>query len=133
MLLAIGSLAALGMLLERAVIRPILGQPQFTIVMLTIGIAYVLRELVATVPGIGTDTHTLAVPYKGQVWRFGELVVNVEQFVVIVVTALLCAAFFALFRFIKLGVAMQVTSQNQLAAHYKSSTCRRRARAPGPR
>ena len=37
---------ALGIVLERVVIRPILGQPQFTIVMLTIGIGYLARGLI---------------------------------------------------------------------------------------
>ena len=34
-------MALFGLLLERVVIRPILGQPQFAIVMLTIGVGYV--------------------------------------------------------------------------------------------
>jgi branched-chain amino acid transport system permease protein len=39
-----------GVALERVVIRPILGQPAFSIVMLTIGIGYVLRGLITMVP-----------------------------------------------------------------------------------
>jgi branched-chain amino acid transport system permease protein len=70
------------------------------------------------VPAIGTETHVLPVPYKDQIWKLGALVINVEQVVVIVVTAVLCAALFALFRYSKLGIAMQASSQNQLAAYY---------------
>lgn len=117
-LLALAAMVAFGMLVELAVIRPILGQPQFSIVMLTIGIGYVLRGLITMVPGIGTETHTLAVPYKDQVWKLGGLVVNVEQAVVIGATAVLCALLFAMFRYSKLGIAMQASSQNQLAAYY---------------
>jgi branched-chain amino acid transport system permease protein len=80
-----------GIALERVVIRPILGQPAFTLVMLTIGIGYVARGLVTMIPGIGTETHTLPVPYKDQTWNVGALVLNVEQMVVIVATAILCA------------------------------------------
>ena len=76
-----------GVLAERAVIRPILGQPAFSIVMLTFGIGYVARGAITMIPGIGTETHTLPVPYKDQVWKLGELVLNVEQLVVIGVTA----------------------------------------------
>jgi branched-chain amino acid transport system permease protein len=83
-------MAAFGVLLELVVIRPILGQPQFSIVMLTIGIAYVARGLITMVPGIGTETHTLAVPYKDQIWKLGELVVNLEQMAIIAATAVLC-------------------------------------------
>ena len=112
------AMAVFGVLLERAVIRPILGQPAFSIVMLTIGIGYVARGLITMIPGIGTETHTLPVPYKDQIWKVGGLVLNVEQMAVIGVTAVLCALLFALFRYSKLGIAMQASSQNQLAAYY---------------
>jgi len=41
---AIAAMALFGIALERVVIRPILGQPAFSIVMLTIGVGYVLRR-----------------------------------------------------------------------------------------
>ena len=115
---SISAMALFGVLLERAVIRPILGQPAFSIVMLTIGIGYVLRGLITMIPTIGTETHTLPVPYKDQVLKLGGLIISAEQLVVIAVTVLLCAALFALFKYSKLGVAMQAASQNQLAAYY---------------
>ena len=115
---AIGGMGLFGFLVERIVIRPILGQPAFSIVMLTIGIGYVARGLITMIPVIGTETHVLPVPYKDQIWRLGTLVLNVEQMVVIAVTAVLCAGLFALFKYSKVGIAMQASSQNQLAAYY---------------
>ena len=115
---AIIGMGLFGVVLERLVIRPILGQPAFSIVMLTIGVGYVLRGLITMIPNIGTDTHTLPVPYAGELLRLGTLVVSAEQIVVIGVTGLLCAGLFAMFRYSKLGVAMQASSQNQLAAYY---------------
>jgi branched-chain amino acid transport system permease protein len=119
---AIAAMAAFGVLLERAVIRPILGQPAFSIVMLTIGIGYVARGLITMIPSIGTETHTLPVPYKDQVFKLGAvsnpLVLNIEQMVVIGSTALLCLLLYAIFRYSRVGVAMQASSQNQLAAYY---------------
>ncbi len=115
---AIAGMAVFGMLLERVVIRPILGQPAFSIVMLTIGIGYVARGLITMIPNIGTETHTLPVPYKDQIWKLGGLVLNVEQMVVIAATSVLCAVLFTVFKYSKIGVAMQASSQNQLAAYY---------------
>ena len=115
---SIVAMAATGMLAERAVIRPILGQPAFSIVMLTIGMGYVARGAITMIPGIGTETHTLPVPYKDAVIKLGELVLNVEQMVVIGATCVLCGLLFALFKFSKVGIAMQASSQNQLAAYY---------------
>jgi branched-chain amino acid transport system permease protein len=115
---AIVAMALFGFALERAVIRPIIGQPAFAIVMLTIGIAYVARGAITMIPAIGTETHTLPVPYKDQVFTAAGVVFAVEQLVVIVVTALLCLVLYLLFSRSKVGVAMQAASQNQLAAYY---------------
>jgi branched-chain amino acid transport system permease protein len=119
------AMGVFGIGLERVVIRPILGQPAFTLVMLTIGIGYVARGLVTMIPGIGTETHTLPVPYKDQIWNIGALVLNVEQMVVIGATTVLCAALYAMFRYTRVGVAMQASSQNQLAAYYMGIPVRR--------
>ncbi len=107
-----------GVLVERVAVRPILGQPQFTVVMLTIGLGYIARGLVSMVPGIGTDTNALDVPYKGLAWKAGGLVLSAEHIVIISVTGVLCLGLYALFKFTKVGIAMQASSQNQLAAHY---------------
>jgi branched-chain amino acid transport system permease protein len=115
---AIAAMAVFGLLLETVVIRPILGQPAFSIVMLTVGIGYVARGLITMIPGIGTETHTLAVPYKDQVWNAGGLIVNMEQMAVIAATAVLCAILYTVFKYSKVGIAMQAASQNQLAAYY---------------
>lgn len=115
---ALAAMGAFGMLLERLVIRPILGQPAFSMVMLTIGIGYVARGLITMLPGIGTETHALPVPYKDEVWKLGPLVLNVEQMAVIGATATLCLLLFAAFRYSRVGIAMQAASQNQLAAYY---------------
>ena len=112
---SIAAMALLGFAAERLVIRPVLGQPAFAIVMLTIGIGYVARGLITMIPAIGTETHTLPVPYKDGVAKWGELVINIEQMVVIAATALLCGLLFLLFRFSRVGIAMQASSQNQLA------------------
>ena len=115
---AVAAMAVIGILLERVVIRPILGQPAFSIVMLTIGMGYVARGMITMLPNVGTETYTFPVPYKDQIWKLGGLVLNVEQMVVIAATALLSGLLYGLFKFSKIGVAMQAASQNQLAAYY---------------
>src|SRR3954465_1432187 len=114
---AVVVMAAVGMLIERIVIRPVLGYPTFTVVMITIGIGYILRGVVTMVPGWGTETYSLKTPFEGVV-RIGGAVIAAEQLATIVLSAALCLALYLFFRFAKLGVAMQATSQNQLAAYY---------------
>lgn len=117
-ILAVVAMAVAGLVIERGIIRPVLGQPAFSIVMITFGLGYMARGLVTMIPGIGTDTHSLAAPYKGEVLNVGGLVLAAEQMVIIAATTLLCAGLFALFRYSRIGVAMQASSQNQLAAYY---------------
>jgi len=124
-LFAVAAMAAVGMLIERIVLRPVLGQPAFTVVMITIGVGYVLRGVVTMIPGWGTDTYTFPTPFADGTFRLGEVIIAVQQVAVIVMTAALVAVLYVFFRFSKLGVAMQATSQNQLAAAYMGIPVRR--------
>jgi len=124
-LFAVAIMAVVGMLLEKVVLRPVLGQPAFTVVMITIGVGYVLRGVVTMIPGWGTDTYTLPTPFSEGVVKFGGIIFGVQQLAVICMTAALCAALYVFFRYAKLGVAMQATSQNQLAAAYMGIPVRR--------
>jgi branched-chain amino acid transport system permease protein len=115
---AVAVTALLGVLTERLVLRPILGQPAFAIVMVTLGLGYVGRGLITMIPEVGTETNALPAPFKDEVVKLGGLVLGMEHVVVIGVTVALCAVLYAVFRFTRTGIAMQAASQNQLAAWY---------------
>ncbi len=124
-LFAIAVMAVVGMVLERVVLRPVLGQPAFTVVMITIGVGYVLRGVVTMIPGWGSDTFTLPTPFSEGVLKVGPIIFAVQQVAVIAMTSALCLVLYLFFRYSKLGVAMQATSQNQLAAAYMGIPVRR--------
>jgi branched-chain amino acid transport system permease protein len=124
-LFAVAAMAVTGMLIERLVLRPVLGQPAFTVVMITIGIGFVLRGIVTMIPGWGTDTYTFPTPFADGTFKIGEVIFAVQQVAVIGMTAALVAVLYLFFRYSKLGVAMQATSQNQLAAAYMGIPVRR--------
>ena len=117
-LVAVAVTALLGYGIEFLVIRPILGQPAFSVVMVTIAVSFIARGLVMLLPGVGTETHALATPFQDQVLRWGALVMNVDRVLVVGVTLLLCGGLFAMFKLTQVGIAMQAVSQNQLAAYY---------------
>jgi branched-chain amino acid transport system permease protein len=122
---ALLAMALFGFVLERAVLNPILGQPAFAIIMVTIGIGFIARGLVTMIPGWGTDTHTIEAPFRGEVMRAGGLVIAAEHLVIIAATVALSAVLYAFFRYSRVGVAMQAASQNQLAAYYMGIPVRR--------
>jgi branched-chain amino acid transport system permease protein len=122
---AVAVMIVVGMGLERAVLRPVLGYPSFTVVMATIGVGFVLRGVVTMIPGWGTETYRLATPFDDSVMRVGGVVVAGQQLAVILHTAALCLALYLFFRYTRIGIAMQATSQNQLAAYYMGIPVRR--------
>ena len=115
---AVVGMAALGGAMDRVVMRPLVGQPAFALFMVTIGIGFLLRAVVSMVPGWGTDTHTMPSPFAGEVVALGPLVLSAEHLSIIMMTAIVVFVFFLFFSKTRLGVAMQATSQNQLAAYY---------------
>ena len=113
---AILAMAAIGWSIERTVLRRLLGQPQIAVMILTIALGFLLRFVAGAV--WGHDPLTFENPVAGANVRLGALVVGLDEVAVIAVTVLLTVALFAFFGRTKLGIAMQASSQNQLAAYY---------------
>ena len=122
---ALAGMALAGLLIERVALRPILGQPAFSVVMVTIGLGYLARGAVTMIPFWGTETHTLPAPFRQEVLYLGALAIDMEQVVIVAATVALCALLYLFFRFTRVGVAMQAASQNQLAAYYMGIPVRR--------
>jgi branched-chain amino acid transport system permease protein len=118
-------LVAVGALFDRFLLRPIIGQPTFSAVMVTIGIGFVARGIATMVPGWGTDTHALKAPWSDGTIRLGSLVVSSDDLAIIALTAALCLVLWLFFSRTRIGIAMQASSQNQLAAYYMGIPVRR--------
>ena len=116
LLAAVGVMALVGVLLERLLLRPMIGEPHFAVLMLTIGLGFVLRAVAGAI--WGNEPRVLDLPYAGIVWQWVDLVVGAENVAIVGGTLLLCGLLYLFFRFTRLGVAMQAASQNQLAAFY---------------
>ncbi len=123
--LTLAVLVAVGALFDRFLLRPIIGQPTFSAVMVTIGIGFVARGIATMVPGWGTDTHALKAPWSDATIRLGEMVVSSDDLAIIALTAALCVVLWFFFSRTRIGIAMQASSQNQLAAYYMGIPVRR--------
>jgi branched-chain amino acid transport system permease protein len=116
--LAAACMALAGAALDRVVLRPMVGQPVFSIVIITIGIGFLIRAMVTMLPGWGTETRSIATPYARGVTALGSVVIGDEYLTIIAATLILVLVLYGFFRFTTLGIAMQATSQNQLAAYH---------------
>ncbi len=106
--------AALGIVIERVVLRPLIGEPIIAVIMVTIGLASIIRGLCHMIwspeyrtfppifPPEPLDLGFAIVP-SGLLWGF--------------IFAVLCTVIFTLiFRYTRTGLAMRATAANQQAA-----------------
>lgn len=114
--LAIIVMAVFSYLLEVVVIRQLFGQPQFAVVILTIALGFVMRFIAGVV--FGHEPQSLETPMAGKAINLGGLVLGYDEVFVILVTAVLTVLLYFFFARTRIGVAMQASSQNQLAAYY---------------
>ena len=121
--LAVVVTALFGFLLDVLVLRRVIGQPQFAVVMLTLGLAFIFRTaagLAWTYDSVGFTT-----PFTNRMVKVGGLVLGADSLSIIVGTLILCLVLYLFFSRTRLGVAMQAASQNQLAAYYMGIPVRR--------
>jgi branched-chain amino acid transport system permease protein len=86
--------------------------------MVTIGISILARSVASMIPGWGTDTYGYKTPFTEKFLRSGGLVISWEHLAIIILTLILIIVFYLFFKFTRIGIAMQATSENQLAAVY---------------
>lgn len=113
---AILIMGVFGYLLDLVVLRRMFGQSQIAVIILTIALGFVLRFFAGLI--WGHQPVSLQSPIAGRDVRFGGLVLGLDEIAVITVTVILTVVLYFYFNRTKLGVAMQASSQNQLAAYY---------------
>jgi branched-chain amino acid transport system permease protein len=118
--LLISSLATglLGTLFEKILLRPLIGESVFPIIMLTLGLGYFIRASVNMIPQWGGEIRSIITPFTGKNLTFSSLVLPWEQIAIIIMTAALILILYFFFRFTRIGVGIRATSQNQLGAVY---------------
>ena len=116
LLMAFVLIALFGALLDSTVLRRVMGQPQFAVVMLTIGLGAIFRSFASIT--WGSEIYTLPTPFSARATRIGGVSVSHEYLSIIAGTIVLCAVLYVFFTHTRVGVAMQAASQNQLAAYY---------------
>jgi branched-chain amino acid transport system permease protein len=112
--LAMAACAAVGFLIERLVLRRMVGQPVFSVIMITIGLAIFIDQVVTWKWGF--DRLDLEDPWGLATFTVGGVIVAVTDVVRIVAAGGLLAAFFAFFRYSRVGIAMRATASDQEAA-----------------
>lgn len=104
----------LGIVVERLVLRPLIGEPIISVIMVTIGLSSLLR---AVVNGIwGTTGRAFPSFLPDSVVNIGGALVPLDRFIALGIVGLLLTGFMLFFRYSKEGIAMRATADDQQAA-----------------
>ena len=106
--------AALGMVMEQLLIRPIVHGPEFTLVIVTFAIGLIIKAAIRL--HWQDNTFTLDAPFVGPPIALGVLRLNPAYLVFIVSTVVVVAALFVFFGYSKFGKAMRATALDPIAA-----------------
>jgi branched-chain amino acid transport system permease protein len=104
---------ALGWLLERFVLRPLIAQPILSLITVTLGVAFFLEGAVSLI----WPTSIAALPrlFPTEPVHIGPAVVSQEYLWAAVISLVLFVLLSLFFKYNKMGVAMRATADDQLA------------------
>jgi len=114
LLLTFAFSATLGIVLERLVLRPLIGEPIISVIMVTLGLSSVLR---AIVQGIwGTDTRPLPSVFSLDPIQLGPLPIARGYLYSAGCVAVLLVVLTLFFKYARPGIAMRATADSQQVA-----------------
>ena len=113
-LFAIACCAAIGAVFEALVLRRMIGQPIFAIILITIGLFLLVEPVTTTIwhnPPTGVET-----PWGLKTVKLGSVHVLQVNIATVVLGAVVLGLFFLLFQYTRVGLAMRATAVDQEAA-----------------
>jgi branched-chain amino acid transport system permease protein len=106
--------AMLGFLVERTILRYMLGQPIISIIMVTIGLSSILMGIAEIV--WSTDFKSFPPLFPRAPIIVGDLIIRSNLFWGFVISMVAVVSFAIVFKYTKVGVAMRATADDQMAA-----------------
>ncbi len=110
-LATLGITAVMGVITERLVLRPMLGESHFSVVMVTIGLSIFLRSMSGIL--FGHDNHVFPNPFPQEPIHIKGIVLSHTHLWTMLVSFGLMIAFLVFFKFARLGLGMRATANDQ--------------------
>ena len=104
-----------GLVVERLILRRMVGRPAFALIMITIGMLFIIQEVVTLIWGF--DSHELGDPWGVSTIQVGDVFIRVADLWTVGIALAVVGAFFAFFRFTSLGLAMRATALDLSLIH----------------
>ena len=108
------AMVALGFVLERGILRPMVGQPVVSVIMVTIGLSFALQGLVSIF--WGASTRELPLPVRFEPYVVGPVFVSPINLLAAGIAIVFLIGFGLFFTRSRLGVAMRAVADDQQAS-----------------
>ncbi len=110
LIFAMGTAALMGLAIERIALRPLVGQSELAIIMMTIALATVLEGLATLIWGGEYKTYHGVLPTL--TLKLGQISVPPESLIGLMVSIVAVAALMFVFHRTKIGLAMRATAED---------------------
>lgn len=110
LILAVISAIIMGLIIERLALRPLVGQPELAIIMMTIALSTVLEGLATLIWGGEYKTYHGLLPTI--TLKVGQISVPPESLIGLMVSVVTVTLLLLLFRYTKIGLAMRATAED---------------------
>lgn len=104
-------MALFGAAVERSIIRPMLGKPLYTTVLITLGLLLAITQVIQVV--WTQPVYILIAPWAGDTSELLGININHEDLWNVLIALVLLVLFWILFQFTNLGLSMRATAVNQ--------------------
>jgi branched-chain amino acid transport system permease protein len=106
--------ALLGLLIERVILRPLIGSHLISVIMVTLGLSSILKALIQI--KYGTNTIPFPEVFPAEPVQIGPIPVSQGYLYALGCVVFLVAVLTLFFKYAKTGVAMRATASNQQVA-----------------
>ncbi len=103
-----------GFLQERIILRPLVGQPVISVIMVTIGLSFALQGITTII--WGAKTRALDLPVRPDPYIIGPVFISPINIVAAVIAIVFLVVFYLFFMRSRMGVAMRAVADDQQAA-----------------
>lgn len=110
LLFAIIAAVIMGLLIERLILRPLVGQPVLAVIMMTIALSSLLEGLVTLIWGGEYKTYHGVLPTVAL--NLGEISIPSESLIGLIVSVIAVTLLMLLFKYTRIGLAMRATAED---------------------
>lgn len=113
-LLTLVFMAIFGMLLQMIVLRPMIGEPIISVIMITIGLSIFFQALMKWIFGVSAESYPKV--FENDVVQIAGLNVEFAYLMSMVISIIIMFSFYWFFKYSKQGLAMRATAFDQQVA-----------------